>query len=69
MVTQFLIGQLARRRTGSQDSHEGQGLVEYALLILFISIAAFAAVGGMGDTVRDVLYGKIVNELIPMMGG
>lgn len=69
MVTQFLIERFVHLRTANQDSHEGQGLVEYAMLLLLVALAAIAAVGGMGDTVRDVLYGKIVNELIPMMGG
>ena len=69
MVTRFLIGRLVHPRAANQDSVEGQGLVEYALIILLVAIAALAAVAGMGEGVRDQLYGQIVAKLIPALGG
>lgn len=69
MVTQFLMERIVQLRTANQDSVEGQGLVEYALVILLVAIACILAVTGMGFTVRDELWGDIVDILIPALGG
>jgi hypothetical protein len=69
MVTQFLIGRLVHLRTANRDSLEGQGLVEYALIILLVAIGALIAVTAMGATVRETLYGLIEDVLIPVLGG
>ena len=36
------------------DEEEGQGLVEYALILVLISIAAIAIMATVGGQVRDV---------------
>lgn len=37
-----------------EKDEEGQGLVEYALIIVLVSIVAFAALQILGTTVSDV---------------
>ena len=37
------------------DDESGQGLVEYALMILLVSIAAIGALTLMGTTISDLL--------------
>jgi Flp pilus assembly pilin Flp len=44
------------------EPHEGQGLVEYALIILLIAIATVGVVGGYGSAV-DGLYTYILSNL------
>jgi hypothetical protein len=68
MVTRFLIGRLVHSRAANQDSVEGQGLVEYALLILFVAIACVLAVGAMGDAMLAQLWSVIRDVLIPALG-
>lgn len=46
---------------------EGQGLVEYALIILFIAIGCLVAVTGMAASVQG-LWQKMADILIPAMG-
>ncbi len=45
-----------------EDKEEGQGLVEYALIIVLIAIAVIAAVTLLGDQVGAV-FGQITTEL------
>lgn len=40
---------------GVTDDEAGQGLVEYALMILLVSIVAIGALTLMGTTVSDLL--------------
>ena len=47
---------------------EGQGLVEYALIILFMAIACLVALTSMGDAILE-LWAQVRNSLIPAMGG
>ena len=68
MVTRFLAGRFVHLRTANQDSFEGQGLVEYALLILFVAIACFAAVAALGDTMIQLFWTVIQDVLIPALG-
>ena len=63
-ITSFLCS----LRSMPETEVEGQGLVEYALIIVFIIIACLVALTGMGDAVM-VLWGRVTNELIPSMGG
>ena len=44
------------------EGHEGQGLVEYALIILLIAIATIGIVGGYGSAVEG-LYQYILTNL------
>jgi Flp pilus assembly pilin Flp len=68
MVTRILAGLFVQHRTANQDSFEGQGLVEYALLIMFIAIACTAAVAALGDTMIQMFWSVIQNVLIPALG-
>lgn len=45
---------------------EGQGLVEYALIILFIAIACLVALGTMADAIM-ALWNQVTGVLIPAM--
>ena len=58
-MVQYLMAQMSARR-----DEEGQGLVEYALIIVLVSIAAFAALGLLGDQVIAV-FGDITGKLTP----
>ncbi len=40
-------------------SKKGQGLVEYALLLLLVALIAFAALGAMGITLDEMYYDQI----------
>jgi Flp pilus assembly pilin Flp len=53
---------LARHRPRG-DAHEGQGLVEYALIILLVAVATVAVLGGFGGAV-NVLY-EFINAGLP----
>jgi Flp pilus assembly pilin Flp len=46
---------------------EGQGLVEYSLVILFIAIGCLVALTGMADAVQT-LWNLMRDVLIPAMG-
>ena len=48
----------------SLQSEEGQGLAEYALIIVLVSIAVVITLGTLGDTVNGV-FESIVGELAP----
>jgi Flp pilus assembly pilin Flp len=48
---------------------EGQGLVEYAMLLLFVAIACVVSVSALGDTMIEHFWDVIQNVLIPAMGG
>ena len=47
---------------GSIDGQEGQGLVEYALILLFISIAAIGGLSTFGIGANS-LYASIIARL------
>lgn len=47
---------------------EGQGLVEYALILLLICIACLAAITALGDAIVANLWSLVVNVLIPALG-
>ena len=40
---------------------EGQGLVEYGLVLLLVSIAAFGVLGTIGGILADVYFGLVVS--------
>ncbi len=40
----------------------GQGLVEYALIISFVVIIVIATLATLGQTLLDTYYNKIINE-------
>ena len=47
------------------DSQEGQGLVEYSLILVLVSIVAIAALGLIGENVNRVLN-TVANHLNPV---
>jgi Flp pilus assembly pilin Flp len=55
-----MIGRLAEVFTWSYRfcvQQDGQGLVEYTLLLLLISVVAISALTGLGTTIVTKLYG------------
>ena len=42
------------RLVSIKNAEQGQGLVEYALIVLFVSVAAVAALTLFGTTVSDL---------------
>ena len=44
------------------EKEEGQGLVEYALILVLVSIAAFVTLGLLGARV-DAIFGEIITAL------
>ncbi len=49
------------------DREEGQGLVEYALILVLVSIVAIAALDAIGTNVTTVLN-TVANALNPVGG-
>jgi Flp pilus assembly pilin Flp len=45
---------------GPDQESEGQGLVEYALIIMLIAIVAISALAAMGVGVKTTLYDVII---------
>ena len=43
--------------------HEGQGLVEYALIIMLVAVVTVLALGLVGTTINDTYYNRIVTSL------
>jgi Flp pilus assembly pilin Flp len=46
-----------------EDAQEGQGLVEYALIILLVAIAVVAMVATMGGGVVSIYQNQITGSL------
>jgi pilus assembly protein Flp/PilA len=57
----FLID-LQSRMIGALRSEEGQGLVEYGLILAFVSVVAIAALGFLGSDITSLLS-KVGNSL------
>ena len=68
-----MTSQIARLSTWLQlrpdQETEGQGLVEYALVIMLIALVCVAGVGALGTTMKSVFWDLIQNVLIPVLGG
>jgi pilus assembly protein Flp/PilA len=47
------------------ESQEGQGLVEYSLILVLVSIVAIAALGLIGGNVANILN-TVANHLNPV---
>ncbi len=43
--------------------HEGQGLVEYALVLVLVSVTAASLLGVVGVNVNDLYYSRIVSSV------
>jgi pilus assembly protein Flp/PilA len=48
-----------------RDGEEGQGLVEYALILVLVSIVAIGALAAIGTNVTNVLQ-TVANHLNPV---
>src|SRR6476620_268068 len=48
---------------------EGQGLVEYAMVLMLVALVCVAGLGALSDTMRRVFWDAIQGVLIPAMGG
>ena len=48
-----------------RDGEEGQGLVEYALILVLVSIVAIGALAAIGTSVTNVLQ-TVANHLNPV---
>lgn len=62
MMCQFILTMRPHRRQTA-----GQGLVEYALIVVFIAIVVIGAVAVLGNTLCTEWYVKIVDN--PVFGG
>ncbi|MDQ2684074.1 MAG: Flp family type IVb pilin [Chloroflexota bacterium] len=47
---------------------EGQSLVEYALILVFVAIACIAAVAALGEATLVNLWNRISSTLVPALG-
>jgi Flp pilus assembly pilin Flp len=50
------------RLTAALQSEEGQGLVEYALILLFVSVVAIAVIAFLGPGISNAIS-NIANSL------
>jgi pilus assembly protein Flp/PilA len=62
MVAQYVQYFIARLGLNINDEEEGQGLVEYALIIVLISIAAIVAMRSLSGGISGV-FNSITNTL------
>lgn len=60
---------LVQARAPENETQDGQSLVEYALIIMLVALIVFAVLTALGQTLITVYWDRIVNELIPAMGG
>jgi pilus assembly protein Flp/PilA len=58
-----LIAYLTVAFSDVKEREEGQGLVEYALILVLVSIASIVALGLLGTTISDV-FGNITDALL-----
>jgi len=58
-------------RLGSwvERESEGQGLVEYAMVLMLVALACVGAVTALGDTMKTTFWDVIENVLVPVLGG
>ncbi len=57
-----LIAYLTVAFTAAKEREEGQGLVEYALILVLVSIISIAALTLLGTTISEV-FGTITDAL------
>ncbi len=61
MFTKMMVT-LNAYMTSLQNNEEGQGLVEYALIIVLIAVVAIVAMGAVGDNV-NLIFEQIRDTL------
>jgi Flp pilus assembly pilin Flp len=64
MTFQLMPKQTDLAHIFSDSESEGQGLVEYALLLFLVSIASMAALSAFGLAIKDDLY-EVIIALLP----
>lgn len=66
MMYQFLMvkNYLNSLATAIVREEEGQGMAEYGLILVLISIAAIALMGGLGGQI-GATFGEVTGELVP----
>ena len=55
---------LINRSMEMLKQEDGQGLVEYSMLFMFIVIVLIVALTTLGMTVQTVLYDQLANQLV-----
>jgi len=60
-----LLLKLTNLRHRAMEREEGQGLVEYALILVLVSIVAIGALAAIGTNVSNVLQ-AVANHLNPV---
>jgi len=60
-----LLLKLTNLRHRAMEREEGQGLVEYALILVLVSIVAIGALAAIGTNVTNVLQ-TVANHLNPV---
>jgi pilus assembly protein Flp/PilA len=61
-MLESVYAHIARVWYAGRNDESGQGLVEYALIIALVSLAAVAALGFLSDEIND-LFSRAGNEL------
>jgi pilus assembly protein Flp/PilA len=56
----FIANWLQSRRSSAET---GQGLVEYALILVLVAIVVIAILGVTGGVIANSLYGNILNAI------
>ena len=59
----MLLQEMVRRIKVYLEDQKGQGLAEYALILVLISVAAILTMGPLGDQIAAV-FTQIKNELL-----
>jgi Flp pilus assembly pilin Flp len=68
-MTSLIVRLATWLQTPPDDKTEGQGLVEYAMLLMLVALVCVGAVTALGTTMKTVFWDAILNQLIPAMGG
>lgn len=58
----MLLKEMVRRMKALLKGQEGQGLAEYALILVLISIVAIAAMSPLGTAIKDA-FAEITTHL------
>lgn len=60
---QTLFGTLHPPRFDNNDLNAGQGLVEYALILVLVAVVVIVILSTVGTVIANTMYGNIVNSL------
>jgi Flp pilus assembly pilin Flp len=51
-----------------EQEAEGQGLVEYAMILMLVALACVASLLALSDAIKTEFWDVITNVLIPALG-